>query len=238
MAAHAKHYQDKDIENKLRLLVSSQAKFDELIEFGFPIHLGPSDLAIVESGSEMQMSPLSDDLPDDLSSPGSLAHWQTQHAALEQIRESMDLTRKGDHFEDEGARYSRMSLVSNGLGSPMAAVPREMTLKFTLTPASMRADEAILYGWQKMLNASDEALEEMEDEESYSSGLGSGPAVTPGLDANVTNESGALSNSIPVGGFGKDAASSKTMMKRVFGKLKKGPKANGTSVMITSADMN
>ena len=44
---------------------------------------------------------------------------------------------------------------SSGLSSPMSAVPREMTLKFTLTPASMRADEAVIYGWQSTATAMD-----------------------------------------------------------------------------------
>lgn len=254
VSSNAKYYQDRDIENKLRLLVASQFKFDEIIEFGFPIHLGPHDISLIggqSSPSNESLSPssgLSGDVapPSDLSSPTSLSHWHSQHAALEQIRESMDfagLTQNKangvGNFEVEGSRFSesRMSMGSSGLTSPMSAVPRDMTLKFTLTPASMRADEAIIYGWQKSLGASDEALEELDDED-YSQSTGTSLPTSSG-DVTITQDSTSGSpNSIPVGGFGKDSASSKKMMKRMFGKLKKNPKSSGPSVMITSADLN
>lgn len=229
VSGHAKHYQDKDIETKLRLLVSSTFKFDELIEFGFPIQLTAADISLVEgNGYEAkQETPLPE--ASDLSAPSA--------QQLERIRESMDvpprkgsITGSGDNFEDEGARY-RMSMAA--LASPMSAVPREMTLKFTLTPPSMRADEAILYGWQKNLVASEEALEELDDDETA-------PPVQPPQQPEMQMQGSDASSGIPVGGFGKDTAGagSKTMMKRVFGKLKKAPKPAGTSVMITSADMN
>lgn len=234
VAGSAKHYQDKEIEGKLKLLVSSQLKFDELIEFGFPIQMQSSDLSLVGESSASISDSGSPTLP-------SLQH--QQNLTLEQIRESLDTPRKMGNYEDE----SRYSMTSSNLMSPMSAVPREMTLKFTLTPASMRADEAILYGWQKTMESSD-SLEAYEEEDPMDPGLagGNGEHHPLGFSANTTARAagpGVLitdtqaSSSIPVGGLGKDAANSKTMMKRVFGKLKKAPKTTGPSVMITSADM-
>lgn len=222
---NAKYYQDKEIEGKLRLLISSQFKFDELIEFGFPIHLAPSDMLSV--GEEISYPEQGENA--DLDSPAALSNWQQQNSELEQIRESLDMSGKFSNFEDE-------SKYNSSLASPMSAVRREMTLKFTLTPASMRADEAILYGWQKNLGGSEDALEDYEEDDVNVVNDAEQPQAAAGVTITSNQPSG--SSAIPVGGFGKDQASSKTIMKRVFGKLKKGPKATGPSVMITSADMN
>lgn len=249
-----KNYQDQDILNKLRLLVSSEVKFDELIEFGFPIQLGALDLELIGATQmanevEPQQIPLTENEIHAKSNLNSSSHWPDHPAGLERIRESLDLESKRvfnrgsqkNNVEYEGQRYSMVrssiySTNSTALATPMSAVPREMTLKFTLTPQSMRADEAILYGWQTHSGSQGDHETVYEDANTLSSTTTRSAAIISTGDIIVTGE-GMSGGPIPVRGFGKDNnTSSKKMMKRVFGKLKKGPKASGSSVMITSAD--
>ncbi|KAF5099462.1 hypothetical protein D0Z03_001027 [Geotrichum reessii] len=100
----------------------------------------------------------------------------------------------------------------------------------------MRADEAVIYGWQTSGNI--DFLD--TEEEGAVPGVGTtttqAPLVQNGSgDVTIITDSAAVSSAIPVGGLGKDSSGS--MMKRVFGKLKKN-KPNSSSVMITSADLN
>lgn len=308
--AEAKHYTDRDVENKLKMLVCSEAKFDEMIEFGFPLHLSRADLeqiGVVEDQDEDEIK-LQEHLdqhkemerqlerqrqlkqkggmfsqdaaefvkvnPHMATNPAS--HWEKQFESLEQIRGSMDVglvlgTRGGtsDYGEvDSSGKSQHHSLVSGTSGrppqrgqhqhhhpqyshqrtisSPISAVPREMTLKFTLTPASMRADEAILYGWQSSMNTPSQSTTASHAEEDYESGpatpgvhssSGGGVSNTGG-DVVLTGEPGSSSSAIPAGGLGNDGGSSKAIMKRVFSKLVKKEKKmhSSGSVMITSSD--
>lgn len=234
----ASYYKTSEVKNKLQVLVSSPAKFDEFIEFGFPTRLAPADLALI-GVTDAATSHVQLESPVDMLFDGRVS--------LEQITEPHDL--REQHIEIERSVFSDRQLSmyhgdgdSSGLSSPMSAVPREMTLKFTLTPASMRADEAVIYGWQSTATAMDILAADDEGAASAVSVV-TGAATTTAAprvknrsgDVTIIADSAAVSSAIPVGGLGKDSSGS--MMKRVFGKLKKN-KTNGSSVMITSADLD
>jgi hypothetical protein len=234
------YYKANEVKNKLRLLVSSPAKFDEFIEFGFPTHLTPADLALIGI-TDTTANHAKLESPVDMLFDGN--------KSFEQIIEPHDLREQNIEIERSVFSDRQLSMYhddnnnnNSGLSSPMSAVPREMTLKFTLTPASMRADEAVIYGWQSTETAID--ILAADDEGAASGGsfttggstMTAAPRVKNGSgDVTIIADSAAVSSAIPVGGLGKDSSGS--MMKRVFGKLKKN-KANGSSVMITSADLN
>lgn len=80
---------------------------------------------------------------------------------------------------------------ATSLGSryfPVSAVPREMTLKVTLTPAAMRADEAVLYGWIQGPSGSSSGDEPLPYPTSLSSGTANSPLrpTFSGMSANVS----------------------------------------------------
>lgn len=234
---NAKYYQDNDVKNKLRLLVSSSAKFDEFIEFGFPIHLAPADLALIGVSEAVEKNV-------QLDSPVGMIFDEDNRlsaSSIEKIKEGYDLHEQ--KIEVEGSTFTNRQLsmyhtssTGSPLMSPVSTVPREMTLKFTLTPSSMRADEAVIYGWQTSGNVDFLDTEEEGAVPGVSAVSTQAPLVQNGSgDVTIITDSAAVSSAIPVGGLGKDSSGS--MMKRVFGKLKKN-KPNSSSVMITSADLN
>lgn len=156
--ANAKYYTDKDIVNKLKIFVSSEVKFDEFIEFGFPIKLERADLELIGAYEEEDEEEEAAAAAAAAASGQSNGYLDDHSSTLEKIQESAE---GGENIEREAAPSLSMTQRSSTFSSastnntsktsaaaPMSAVPREMTIKFTLTPASMRADESILYGWQ------------------------------------------------------------------------------------------
>ncbi|CAN6598262.1 hypothetical protein TRVA0_001S05534 [Trichomonascus vanleenenianus] len=168
---HAKFFNESDTKTKLKLLSSSDAKFDEIIEFGFPI------------------------APD------------------QRDREYANSTRAEKRFSLDPSNVS--------------AVPREMTLKITLSPPAMRADEKAIYGWQKELIEPSGALKSAKSIEKL---------VTPAIpEYEYTSSSSPISpSSITSSNSTKRGGG----MKKVFGKLGRKQKPTGNPLMITSADMN
>lgn len=270
-AAHAKHYTDPDIAAKLKLLVISERKFDEMMEDGFPVELGKEDLeALGGLPRQDQDGPLS--MPPLLPMQGDAGSSQSSSstASLERIRESVDSSsyhfyrrrRSNTDTLRSSSRYSSATFQTYTDQQPPKVPdgPREMTLKFTLTPASMRADEAVLYGWQTSSPSGTTSEPAVEEEGAAAAAVAEDGSS--GLSRPLMQVSGHDEIGIGIGGGGVDVGGGgsvhglgqggqglpkfSSMKKRMFGKLKKGPKTElmmqqrqhgGSSVMITSADV-
>ena len=243
--ANAKFYSDEEIKTKLKLLICSDNKFDEIIEFGFPIVPDDRDLEYLRlygHGSR-----------NNSTSSGISASSDDLHRRLhEPIDQFNNLRRGSENGLVEGRGNGQIPLLLdtprtpsigdiNGLpGSPASevvsfkspnskflnsvnAVPREMTLKITLSPPGMRADEEAIYGWQRdhidtgtMKSVRSLGAVEEDAEELFQMPM---PQPQGLLDSPTSPQSG-------------------NKIKKVFrfGKLRK-PKVSTNTYMITSADM-
>lgn len=193
VSSNARYYADEETRAMLHLLIESDAKFEEVVELGFP------------SNMEEYEKELSDDIN-----------------------------------------------INAFLHSPISVVPRERTLKITLTPSSMRADEDTIYGWQNDANIDSGTIKSLKSLSpptinTGAQGLGT-PGTTSGEDTPSSSTgklpispqspepvivSTAYSTSAPASL--EDSGASK--MKRMFGKLRKPKPTPNASIMITSADI-
>lgn len=283
------HYLDKDVENKLKLLVSSRDKFDEVLELGFPAELSTEELAQIgvstkpvgklDEEEQEEEDPDADSMTFTFPPRSSLPQQKRPSAtqlrkpeSLEQIRESTDASLDPveqpqppqQKQQQQRHRQSGSWSTSRTITTPVSTTPRELTLKITLTPSSMRATEEVIYGWQKTETPSTATAASTPTTASVSPTDCDGydGLVNATEDVTLTGVPGGTSSAIPVGGLGTDhrsassagsggSGSSKARVKRVLSKLvRKERKLSvsssssglglgaGGSVMITSSDIH
>lgn len=222
---NARFYGDADVRAKLRLL-ASDIDFDDIVDHGFPqIRLS--------GGSHGSHG-------DAASDDGARSFEFRDHSS------AGSLAGLSDDYGSSGA--SAISYVT------VPGARRDMTLKMTLTPSTMRADEETLYGWQKeqfdghapptpttptSLAASD--LRDSDDNVPPIPPMPDNISVGPGRDSHdapSVHGNEGVSEFIPVGGLGGNNSSRR--IKNVFGGLRKKnqrqPPAN--AYMITSSSAN
>uniref|UniRef100_A0A060TAY0 ARAD1B11110p n=1 Tax=Blastobotrys adeninivorans TaxID=409370 RepID=A0A060TAY0_BLAAD len=207
---NAKFYSDPEVKAKLRLLTFSNMRFDEVIEFGFPMDMDPD--ARRGSKATVASEPLRSDSHHDTMSNGH----GLPYSGLEEWHMSLDKMASFD--PSSPLSDSRLSPSSRHLHS-INPVPREMTLKITLSPPAMRADEELIYGWQR----------EHIDTGTVKSIKSLGPVDEEATTPTIDNQLSPVDLSHGLG-------PKKSGVKRVFGKLRK-PKPAASPAMITSADM-
>lgn len=207
---NAKFYSDPEVKAKLRLLTFSNMRFDEVIEFGFPMDMDPD--ARRGSKATVASEPLRSDSHHDAMSNGH----GLPYSGLEEWHMSLDKMASFD--PSSPLSDSKLSPSSRHLHS-INPVPREMTLKITLSPPAMRADEELIYGWQR------EHIDTGTVKSIKSLGPVDEEATTPTIDTQLS----------PVD-LSQGLGPKKSGVKRVFGKLRK-PKPAASPAMITSADM-
>lgn len=274
LAAHAKFFEEKDVQLKLRMLVHNHHAFEEIIEFGFPAALSDKEEEMlnevfrelnsnfsdeshcqldnanyefdgkVRDNDDVDANSNADDVDDvesmakdDRSSNSSHSSWQKhfeqQHG--EQFKLST-LDTKGMVIENDDSPISKYMTPLNSARS------REMTLKITLTPASMRADEDTLYGWQREhldfgTYKSVGTIFEETDNNNNNDSANSKPSLECPVDEPRSVPAVPTSDVsyIPTGGLGKE--SSKKVVSKMFGRFKKSKPTPNASIMITSADV-
>lgn len=166
---HATHYQDPEARLKLRVYLASPQKFDEAIEFGFPSKDGVSNTADKENRSPQSMSKhgglvrshltdstktfLHDDTvslvsEDDMSmiEPDSPRTPGEPDGTFKAMQHSL----RGSNSSDFAHLGIKKPVLNKQIESYTQSIAgsREMTLRMTLTRPDLRADEAMIYGWQ------------------------------------------------------------------------------------------
>ncbi|PSR79129.1 hypothetical protein BD289DRAFT_343489, partial [Coniella lustricola] len=149
----ATYYQDPEARKKLRAYLASPGKFDEAIQFGFaatdsaaaapsPPQLPlaakprrrPSRLRLRSDDDDAELSDKDDDASS-VSDPESPRTPQLAGLAPPPVPVKYHKTAQSySHF-------------------PNRNTSREMTLKMTLTRPDLRADEELIYGWKKQMQA-------------------------------------------------------------------------------------
>jgi hypothetical protein len=241
VAIHAKFFEDNDVQYKLRLLATADdSKFDELMEQGFPMSSMQHDQTPFSSSTNVDFKKPEFDETDEIvghtlrneSSSSSTSSWRHPLVPPPMSRLSDASSGRTSYEQFSGPRMGE----------------REMTLKFTLTPASMRADEDKIYGWQqdhidsgtvrslKSIGNGDDDLDPPPLTPGGAPTIASqvsneGPPVAPYYRSSTRNEA----SFIPAGGLGGDV-SSKKKVQRMFGRLRK-PRTQTNAYMITSADV-
>ncbi|EGX89928.1 hypothetical protein CCM_08181 [Cordyceps militaris CM01] len=150
----AAHYQDPEARMKLRVYLASPHKFDEAVEFGFP------------STEQQPPSPTTppkrvDSLPRN-ADRGAHLRMQTvvedRRCSLysdKTIATEPDSPRTPDTLEKPSVPFATPAADQDREAAPKIdytqahAYSREMTLRMTLTRPDLRANENLMYGWQK-----------------------------------------------------------------------------------------
>ncbi|KAL0257266.1 hypothetical protein SLS55_008076 [Diplodia seriata] len=176
--SETKYYQDPEARMKLRLYLASPHKFDEVVEYGFPLDKQHSTQQSTPEGSPEPSSRttfferqanrdlhnfLRDDAVSflDYSDIGDESDEESSLADLDTPDTPADPD-ESFHTAAQIPKSNYSSLDSNGLptlqnkGKRSPDVypqtfpsNREMTLRMTLTRPDLRADEDMLYGWQQ-----------------------------------------------------------------------------------------
>jgi hypothetical protein len=149
----AAYYQDPEARLKLRVYLASPQKFDEAIEFGFPAlakdqecfdvqprasTVGRIDLEYDGDNANSEVDPIrsvpaAEDIPEDAD-------------ALPAILDDEDMERV-PHVRSIESGSAKGRILDRYLYTTPGS--REMTLRMTLTRKDLRADEDMLYGWQR-----------------------------------------------------------------------------------------
>ncbi|OJD30901.1 mucin-like protein [Diplodia corticola] len=184
--SETKYYQDPEARMKLRLYLASPHKFDEVVEYGFPLDKQHATQQSTPEGSpepssratlfERQASRdlhnfLRDDAVSflDYSDIGDESDEESSLADLDTPDTPADPD-ESFHTAAQIPKSNYSSLDSNGLPTLQTRARRspdvypqtfpsnrEMTLRMTLTRPDLRADEQMLYGWQQQQQAPKEA---------------------------------------------------------------------------------
>lgn len=209
IGANAKFYSDPEAKTKLQLLSIDGTKFDEIMEFGFP-------------GSGNNESNFDYLEPPRRGSKATTASDPVGH-----------VSHHDDGFAFDNNRSN--SPISEYTTAPPPSVmgPREMTLKITLSPPGMRANEEQIYGWQRDPSASLDtgtvkslgAVDEVDNNND----------VSPTTSHNNDQQQQQQQQQAP------STPSKKASVKRVLGRFKSNKAKlpqNTTPMMITSSDVN
>ncbi|KAF2836267.1 hypothetical protein M501DRAFT_1033801 [Patellaria atrata CBS 101060] len=178
--ADTKHYQDPKARRKVRTYLTSNQGFEEVVAYGFPMleDEGPPKLTLNMGADATNFSNdvhtflkddsmlfLDDNEEDELSADDSSSYPEDSPVTPAVADDVFRLNRL--HMSNTPSLNSqtskrpahidkKQSLLSSALEN------REMTLRMTLTPSDLRADDDALYGWQKEPDAL--ALEDLPPE--------------------------------------------------------------------------
>jgi hypothetical protein len=168
----AAHYQDPEARLKLRVYLASPQKFDEAVEFGFPLAdvvspmspPGVDSLGCFRRQSNRKLADGSSNmrtfLADEDDEDNEKLSLNSDQASLA----DPDSPKTPEPFESKvgGPRHARLASAepffdrdfgrkgTEGPGYVQApATSREMTLRMTLTRPDLRAHEEEIYGWQQ-----------------------------------------------------------------------------------------
>lgn len=235
----ARYLDDPEISLNLSML-RNVSYFDTIVEQGFFTNLSEAERAVfradldgfgasatgaTSSGSSsttastISLSAASSPSKENMPSPVMPSSRPKSSRSSSYAEERHSIHRIVSFPSVAAAAASSSSSALNLTAAEMASsCNRESTLKLTLTPESMRADEAVLYGWQRDHIASNFSASQPDPETDY-----------------ATLDDVSESQFIPAGGLGADVSSSKKV-RRVFGKLRR-PRPTPNAYMITSSDV-
>lgn len=147
-----KYYKDTDARSKLREFLTSSAKFDEAVEFGFPERRATSPIPSVDHSLQSELDELSvshtrddedDDEDDYLSGP------RTPSVVTDGSNPGLILHGSLDSGVSLPLRFAHGKGSIRSL-SPDFGVGRSMTMKMTLTRSDLRGPEDKLYSMARM----------------------------------------------------------------------------------------
>lgn len=228
----AKYFEESNVQHRLALLVQSPQRFWEIVDLGFPTDINDGRLEAPETPTDNGVFDDSQDEEHEFSNSTVEEHLPSwQHRSMSQGTSNSNDGSSGNIFRKAQPEKYRAPGRSRPEYSLRAlSVEREMTLKFTLTPSTMRADETLIYGWQKeyvesgTLKNYKRTIEEDPDvtEDAHNTGLAGGAAAV----------SSQPSGFIPSRGLGDNGGK----VKGLFSRLRK-PKETKNAYMITSSDV-